>query len=194
MASGLPLDLISAFAGTSVTTQVLHSISALPVAQELVDSGSSSMFAAACKFRGPAVLNPSELVGLFGKDGGNSGAGYVIKDGWMGEDTLARVRSEVQAFDDAGKLRPAGVGKADTAWTSPDHRGDRIMWLSTLLSDKDGEDRATDSSELPTTSIPVGLRAVVNRVLDLNAQLKHCCPHLNLIDRISIQVACYVRG
>lgn len=194
MATGLPFALISAFAGTAVQTSTFETTVKAPVPPQTSAKRPSSVVEAACRFAGPSVLNPSELVALLGPDGSNCGAGFIVKDNWLGQETLRSVQAEVTAFDAAGRLQPAGMGKSDTAWASPEHRGDRIMWLSSLLPEKDGESTPKHASEVPSSGLPAGLRSVVNRVLDLSAQLKHCCPQLHLNDKISIQLACYVRG
>lgn len=141
-------------------------------------------------------LTPCDLCALLGPRGLGDGVSFAIKDKWLGNDALAAIRAEVKGLDAAGSLRPAGMGRGDAAWVSADHRGDRILWLSSLLARSDGEPSAS-TSEAPASNptIPAlpALRGFVDAALKIQSQLMRVAPDLRLNGRISIQVACYVR-
>lgn len=177
------VSLISSFLGAPVSEAGLGSVFAAAPAPKATALPAAPVAAAPLP-TSPHGLNPAELYSLLGPSRAGDGIGFTIRDAWLGAAACGRIREEVEALDGEGKLRPAGMGRDDTLWASPSHRGDRILWLSSLLT------TTRDAGQ----DLPPGLRGFVNSALEVHAQLKHACPGLLLNDRISIQVACYVRG
>jgi SM-20-related protein len=56
--------------------------------------------------------------------------GFIVQDGWLGDEAARAVHGEIEALWRAGTLRPAGVSRGTTYRVDPASRGDAIAWLT----------------------------------------------------------------
>ena len=114
----------------------------------------------------------------------SDGIGVAMVDELLSPVAVAAARSDCEALHDAGRMSLAGMGTGDASWHESAVRGDKILWLGSLLPSSSGQD---------DVGMPPGLQCAVRSLVAVQKQLRSCAPHLRLNGTTSMQLACYVR-
>jgi SM-20-related protein len=118
--------------------------------------------------------------------------GFVVLDGFLGDDDARAMRAELEALLEAGAFRPARVGHGASLQHASGIRSDRICWFKVartdLVPDEDDEDDGDGEGVVPGPAVRRYLAALdATRV----AIARSCFLPLS---HIELHAACYEPG